>query len=71
MGPYSPPKSPYLLKKQQYFMIYRATETYHQCNDPYYYMDSHYETLHTRISLYRPVPFIIGGPKPFKYMCTS
>ena len=27
--------------------------------------------LHTRISLYRPVPFIIGGPKPFKYMRTS
>ena len=27
--------------------------------------------LHTRISLYRPVPFIIGGPRPFKYMCTS
>ena len=24
--------------------------------------------LHTRISLYRPVPFIIGGPKPFKYI---
>ena len=22
--------------------------------------------LHTRISLYRPVPFIIGGPKPVK-----
>ena len=27
--------------------------------------------LHTRISLYRPVPFIIGGLKPFKHMCSS
>ena len=25
--------------------------------------------LHTRISLYRPVTFIIGGPKPSKNTC--
>ena len=29
-----PQKALISLKKQQYFMIYRATETYHQCIDP-------------------------------------
>ena len=47
MGPYSLPKSPKMVKKQQYFMIYWATESYQPCYDPNFYLAQSVSKLST------------------------